>query len=66
MYFYNEQGRMFKQATYKYEKIGKYWNASKVVMKDLEKEHTTIIKLTNVKIDLGLPDDLFKVENMKK
>lgn len=36
MKFYNLQGRMFKEATYKYEKIGKYWNAAEVVMKDLD------------------------------
>ena len=66
MKFYNVQGRMFKEATYKYEKIGKYWNASEVVMKDLEKNHSTTIKLSDIKFDQGLSDDLFLVENMKK
>lgn len=45
MKFYNLQGRMFKEATYTCEKIGKYWNAKKVVMKDLEKNHNTTIRL---------------------
>lgn len=66
MKFYNLQGRMFKEATYKYEKIGKYWNASEVVMKDLEKNHSTTIKLYDTKFDQGLSDEIFKVENMKK
>lgn len=66
MKFYNVQGRMFKEADYTYEKIGKYWNASEVVMKDLEKNHSTTIKLTDIKFDQGLSDDLFKVENLKK
>ncbi|GAB1451244.1 outer membrane lipoprotein-sorting protein [Draconibacterium sp.] len=66
MKFYNTQGRMFKEATYTYEKIGKYWNAKEVVMKDLEKNHSTTIKLTDIKFDQGLSDDLFLVENMKK
>ena len=66
MKFYNVQGRMFKEATYKYEKIGKYWNASEIVMKDLEKNHSTTIKLHDTKFDQGLSDDIFKVENMKK
>jgi len=66
MKFYNVQGRMFKEATYTYEKIGKYWNAKEVVMKDLEKDHSTTIKLTDIKFDQGLSDDLFKVENLKK
>jgi outer membrane lipoprotein-sorting protein len=57
---------MFKEATYTYEKIGKYWNAAEVVMKDLEKNHSTKIRLTNIKFDQGLSDDIFTVENMKK
>ena len=65
MKYYNEQGRMFKEADYTYEKIGKYWNASEVEMKDLEKDHSTIIKFTDVKFDQGLSDDIFDVENMK-
>ena len=64
MKYYNLQGRMFKEATYTYEKIGKYWNASEVIMKDLEKNHSTIIKLKDMKFDQGLSDDLFLVENM--
>ena len=66
MKFYNTQGRMFKEADYTYEKIGKYWNAAEVIMKDLEKNHSTKIKLTNIKFDQGLSDDIFKVENMKQ
>jgi outer membrane lipoprotein-sorting protein len=66
MLFYNEQNRMFKEATYTYEKIGKYWNAKEVVMKDIEKDHSTVIKLSDIKFDQGLSDDLFKVENLKK
>ena len=65
MKFYNEQKRMFKEATYTYEKIGKYWNAKEVVMKDIEKSHSTKIKLSDMKFDQGLSDDIFLVENMK-
>lgn len=66
MLFYNEQNRLFKEATYTYEKIGKYWNAKEVVMEDKEKNHSTKIKLTDIKFDQGLSDDIFLVENMKQ
>jgi outer membrane lipoprotein-sorting protein len=66
MLYYNEQNRLFKEATYTYEKVGKYWNAKEVVMKDIEKEHSTIIKLSDIKFDQGLSDDLFEVDNLKK
>jgi outer membrane lipoprotein-sorting protein len=65
MEFYNARGKKFKEATYKYEKIGKYWNAAEVVMKDLEKNHSTKILLSEVKFDQGLTDDQFTVEKLK-
>jgi outer membrane lipoprotein-sorting protein len=65
MEFYNTQGKKFKTATYRYEKSGKYWNAAEVVMKDLEKNHSTKILLSEVKFDQGLSDDLFVVEKLK-
>jgi outer membrane lipoprotein-sorting protein len=65
MEFYNVQGKKFKEADYRYEKVGKYWNAAEVVMKDLEKNHSTKILLSDVKFDQGLADDLFTVEKMK-
>jgi hypothetical protein len=34
-------------------------------MKDLEKNHSTKIKLWDMKFDQGLKDDLFTVEKLK-
>jgi outer membrane lipoprotein-sorting protein len=65
MEFYNGKGKKFKDASYRYEKIGKYWNAAEVVMKDLEKNHSTKILLSDVKFDQGLEDDIFVVEKLK-
>jgi outer membrane lipoprotein-sorting protein len=65
MEFYDSKGKKFKEATYIYEQIGKYWNASEVVMTDLEKKHSTKILLKEVKFDQGLTDDLFTVEKLK-
>jgi len=65
MDIFDLKGKKFKEASYKYEKIGKYWNATEVVMNDLEKNHSTKIEVTGVKFDQGLPDDIFLVENMK-
>jgi outer membrane lipoprotein-sorting protein len=65
MEYYDVTGKKFKEATYRYEKVGQYWNASEVVMKDLEKNHSTKILISEVKFDQGLSDDLFLVEKMK-
>lgn len=65
MEYYDLTGKKFKEATYRYEKVGQYWNAAEVFMKDLEKSHSTKILISDVKFDQGLSDDLFLVENMK-
>jgi outer membrane lipoprotein-sorting protein len=65
MDYYDLKGKKFKEASYKYNKVGEYWNAEEVIMKDLEKSHSTKILISDVKYDQGLSDDIFLVENMK-
>ena len=65
MEYFDDNKEYFKFATYKYVKQGKYWYAEEVVMTDIKKEHATIIHLSDVKFDQGLPDELFLVENLK-
>lgn len=62
--YYDGRGKNIKIAGYRYEKIGNYWNAAEVVMKDLEKNQSTTILLSDVRFDQGLPDSLFEVENL--
>lgn len=64
MEFYDQMNRKFKEATYEYEKIGKYWNARQVIMADLSKQHMTKIILKDVKFDQGIPDEEFTVEKL--
>jgi len=64
MDFYDKKGVYFKVATYKYLKKGKYWYAEEVVMKDLKKNHSTSIVLSDLKFDQGLKDDEFVVEKL--
>jgi outer membrane lipoprotein-sorting protein len=65
MSYFDNKGKNIKIATYRYEKIGTYWNAAEVIMKSIEKNHSTKILLSDVKFDQGLPDSLFEVENLK-
>ena len=62
MEYFDAMDNKIKEAVYTYEQIGKYWNARKVVMDNLKKDHQTIIELSNVKFDQGLTDDMFTVE----
>ena len=66
MDFYDKGGNKIKTASYKFEKIGKYWNATEITMTDLKRNHKTIMKLTDVKYDTGLTDDDFTVRKLKQ
>jgi outer membrane lipoprotein-sorting protein len=66
MEYFDNRGKKFKEATYEYEKIGKYWNAKEVVMTNLKKNHSTKIRLSDIVFDQGLTDDFFTKENLKQ
>jgi len=66
MEFYDKGNHKIKTATYKFEKIGKYWNAKEITMVDLKKNHKTIMKMSNVKYDTGLTDGDFTVRKLKQ
>jgi len=62
--YYDKSGNILKEADYKYKKIGKYWVADVVTMKDLQRQHKTTIKMSNIKINQGLKDSDFTVEKL--
>ncbi len=63
--YYDKGNRKIKTTTYKFKKIGKYWNAQEITMKDLRKSHTTKMLTSEAKYDTGLKDDDFSVRNLK-
>jgi outer membrane lipoprotein-sorting protein len=64
--YFDKGGDKAKEARYRYEKIGNYWNAKEVTMTDLKKGSSTKITMSDVKFDQGLPDDIFTVEKFYK
>lgn len=66
MEYYDNGGNKFKEAVYKFVKIGNYWNAEEITMTDLKKGSSTKIILTDVKFDQGLTDEQFSVDSLMK
>ncbi len=62
--YYDKNNALLKEGDYKYKKIGKYWVADIVTMKDLKKQHKTTVKMINIKINQGLKDSDFSVEKL--
>lgn len=65
MEYFDKGNNKRKEANYKYQKVGKYWNAEKVVMTDLKKQHSTTIVLSEVIFDSNIPDEAFAVESLQ-
>ena len=62
--FYDKKNQMVKKATYHYIKIESYWVSDEVSMEDLKKKHKTTIYMSDIKINQGLKDELFTLENL--
>ncbi|MBN2280758.1 MAG: outer membrane lipoprotein-sorting protein [Candidatus Marinimicrobia bacterium] len=65
--FYDEDGEHLKTLSVKeYEKIKEYWIITNSQMQNVQKEHTTDMKLADLKIDTGIPDTWFTERMMKR
>jgi len=66
MEYYDKGKRKTKVADYTFKKIGNYWNASEIVMKDLKRNHTTKMIMSNVKYNTGLTDNDFTLRKLQE
>jgi len=66
MEYYDKGNKLIKSGTYKFKKIGKYWNAQEMSITDLKKKHTTKMIMSNVKYDQNLSDEEFSVRKLKQ
>lgn len=66
MEYFDKGNTKIKEATYIFNKKGKYWNASEIKMADLKKNHTTTMQMSDVKYDTGLTEDEFTVRQLKQ
>ena len=64
--YYDRGGKKFKEATYQYEKVGNYWSSKEILMKDLKRNHSTKMIVSDVIYDQGLSDDEFSVRRLKQ
>ncbi len=64
--FYDKGGNKVKTMATQFEKVGKYWNAKKITVKDLKRNHTTVMEALQTKFDQGLSDDIFTIRYLKQ
>jgi len=65
--FYDEDEEYLKTLTIeKYENIKGYWIITKTMMDNVQKEHKTIMELSDITIDTGIPANYFTERMMKR
>ena len=65
--FYDEDGELLKVLTIKkVDKISGYWVISHSEMKNVQKDHSTNIELSNIKINTGVPSSKFSERMMTR
>ncbi len=65
--FYDKAGNLWKVMTSdKIEKNGNYWVSMKMQMKDLKKNHSTIMITDSIEFDTGISNKVFTKRNLKK
>src|SRR6056297_1686454 len=53
--YYDKKGKLYKTLNIKdYERIDGYWLITNMLMKDLDRDHSTRIEMENIKFDTGL------------
>ncbi len=65
--FYDKNGNLWKVLTFKnIRKIKNYWISSEMDMTDVKKQHTTIMKLKDIKLDTGIPESFFSKRTLRR
>jgi outer membrane lipoprotein-sorting protein len=63
--FYDDRGRHLKTLTIKdYDQINGFWTILETEMKNVQRDHTTHMQFSDVKINQGIPDRMFTERNM--
>ncbi|MBN1759251.1 MAG: outer membrane lipoprotein-sorting protein [Chitinispirillaceae bacterium] len=65
--FYDTKGKLLKTLSVKeYSEIDGYWTVAHTEMHNVQKNHTTIMKLYDITYDTGIADNLFSERTMQR
>jgi outer membrane lipoprotein-sorting protein len=66
MDLFDESLELWKTYQAENKKIQGYWTATEMKMRDVRKDHQTILRIEDPKFDVGLQDDIFSERNLKR
>jgi Outer membrane lipoprotein-sorting protein len=57
--FYDKKGEALKQQVIKWQRVGKAWVWDEVLVKNVQTGHSSLFRISDVKINVGLKDEIF-------
>ncbi len=66
MELFDENNKLWKTLKAKNEKVQAYWTMTEINMTDVQKNHQTIMKMEDLKFDVGLEDKIFSQRYLKR
>ena len=63
---FNKKGLLEKKKIFSYSKIDDYFIIVKIFIVDIQKDHSTLVEFSNIKLDDILNDKLFHERNLQR
>jgi len=63
---FDNRGELQKEKRFEYELIKSFYVLKRVIVNNIIKQHSTEITFTNIKVDVGMKNDLFHEKNLKR
>ena len=63
---YDKEDKLLKDKSIKYSKIDNYYIMSELDVKNIQKNHTTLLTINNIKVNLGFSDKIFHTKTIKR
>ena len=63
---FDNRGELQKEKRFEYELIKSFYVLKRVLVNNIIKQHSTEITFTDIKVDVGMKNDLFHEKNLKR
>ena len=63
---FDKNGKLLKNKLIVYQKIKKYNIMKELHVKNVQRNHQTVLKFDNIEVDTGIEDNLFHEKNLKR
>tara|TARA_Y100000590_G_scaffold470512_1_gene665885 strand:- start:1748 stop:2461 length:714 start_codon:yes stop_codon:yes gene_type:complete len=63
---YDLENKLLKKKFIKYKKIEKYNIMNELYVENVQKNHSTLLQINNIKVNLGFNDDIFHTRTIKR